>query len=161
MRHETLRQGVIAGIIGAASVAIWFFAIDLAFGRPFYTPDALGRSLFRVFGAIGGPSLPYVVGYTVFHCAAFVVAGLIVSAINNLAEDEPTVLAGGLILFVMFEVGFHGVLSMFPSFPVLGVAAWYNVAIGNLIAAISMGYYMWRTHPALKEELRYALESRE
>ena len=61
----------------------------------------------------------------------------------------------------MFEVGFHGVLSMFPSFPVLGVAAWYNVAIGNLIAAISMGYYMWRTHPALKEELRYALESRE
>jgi hypothetical protein len=161
VRHETLRQGVIAGIIGAASVAIWFFAVDVAFGRPFHTPDALGRALFRIFGAEGGPSLPYVLGYTIFHCLAFAAAGLALSAIINLAEDEPTVLAGGLIMFVMFEVGFHGVLSMFPSFPVLGVAAWYNVAIGNLIAAVCMGSYMWRTHPALKDEFRYALESRE
>jgi hypothetical protein len=79
----------------------------------------------------------------------------------NLAETEPSVLAGALILFIVFEVGFHGVLAMFPSFPVLGVVAWQNVAIGNLIAAVAMGSYMWRTHPALKEELQYALESRE
>lgn len=161
MRHETIRQGIIAGIIGAASVALWFLLVDVAFGRPFHTPASLGRAFFRVFGAEGGPPAPYIVGYTIFHCLAFVFAGLIVSAIVNLAETEPSVLAGALILFIMFEVGFHGVLAMFPSFPVLGVVAWQNVAIGNLIAAAAMGSYMWRTHPALKKELQYALESRE
>jgi hypothetical protein len=161
VRHETIRQGIIAGIIGAASVALWFLVVDVAFGRPLQTPASLGRAFFRVFGAEGGPALPYIAGYTIFHCLAFILAGLVVSAIVNLAETEPSVLAGALILFIVFEVGFHGVLAMFPSFPVLGVVAWQNVAIGNLIAAVAMGSYMWRTHPALKEELQYALESRE
>lgn len=161
MRQQTVREGIIAGIIGATSVAIWFLLIDLAFGRPLNTPAALGRAFFRVFGAEGGPAPPYIIGYTIFHCLAFIVAGLVVAAIVNLAEREPTVLAGALILFIVFEVGFHGVLSMFPAFPVLGAITWYNVATGNLIAAVAMGSYMWRTHPALRDELRYALESRE
>ena len=31
----------------------------------------------------------------------------------------------------------------------------------NLIAAVVMGTYMWRTHPELKGELSYALGGRE
>jgi hypothetical protein len=35
------------------------------------------------------------------------------------------------------------------------------VAVGNLIAAIVMGFYMWRTHPELKHELAWALSGGE
>ena len=161
MRNETVRGGIVAGIIGATSVAVWFLLIDIAFGRPFHTPAALGRAFFAMFGASGGTALPYVFGYSVVHILAFIVAGLFVALIVKFAEKEPTVLAGAMILFIVFEVAFHGMLSMVRAFPVLGVVAWYNVAIGNLIAAVAMGTYMWRTHPLLKEELEYALESRE
>jgi hypothetical protein len=42
-------EGVVAGLIGAATIAIWFFVLDLYNGRPFYTPNVLGAalSLFR------------------------------------------------------------------------------------------------------------------
>jgi hypothetical protein len=33
--------------------------------------------------------------------------------------------------------------------------------VGNLIASLTMGAYMWRTHPRLKAELIYALEGKE
>lgn len=163
MRHTILTDGVAAGVLGATSVAAWFLTIDLLLEHPFFTPLVLGRALFRLFGpgALTAPAVPIVFGYTVFHYAAFVAAGLLVAAIVRLAEDEPTVLAGALILFVVFEVGFHALLSTFRAFPVLGELAWYTVAIGNLLAAAVMGTYMWRTHPALREELRMALEEDE
>src|SRR2546428_13489743 len=38
--------------------------------------------------------------------------------------------------------------------PLLGALAWWNVAIGNAIAALGMGYYLWREHPKIGEELK-------
>jgi hypothetical protein len=38
-------EGVVAGMIGAATIAIWFFIVDLYNGRPFYTPNVLGAAL--------------------------------------------------------------------------------------------------------------------
>ena len=38
--------------------------------------------------------------------------------------------------------------------PLLGYLAWWNVAIGNGLAALGMGYYLWREHPRIGEELR-------
>jgi hypothetical protein len=35
------------------------------------------------------------------------------------------------------------------------------VAVGNLVAALVMGFYMWRTHPELKHELTWALSGGE
>lgn len=163
MRGAIVRDGVVAGVLGATSVAAWFLLIDLAFKHPFHTPVTLGRAFFGLLGRLTptDPDLYFLVGYTVFHYLAFILAGLLVAVIVDLAEREPTVLAGALVLFVVFEVGFHALLSIFRAFPVLGVLAWHNVAVGNLIAAFTMGAYMWWTHPALKEELRFALESRE
>jgi hypothetical protein len=174
MRKATIREGVLAGVIGATSVALWFLLVDVTAGQPLRTPALLGRAAFGVSGELGrayfdlfgsvqpgAPDGAFVVGYTGFHYLAFILAGLLVAVIVQWAETEPTVLAGALILFVVFEVGFHALLSTFRAFPVLGVLAWQNVAIGNLVAALAMGAYMWRTHPALREELRYALESKE
>ena len=42
--------------------------------------------------------------------------------------------------------------------PVFGTLSWVQVATGNLIAAIVMGVYLWRTHPEVVHELDLALK---
>ena len=37
-----------------------------------------------------------------------------------------------------------------------GMRRW--VVIGNLLAAIGMGVYFWRTHPALRDQFTHALD---
>ena len=41
----------------------------------------------------------------------------------------------------------------------LGALAWYNIMAGNLIAAASMGTYLYRANPALREEFSHALDA--
>lgn len=40
-------EGIIAGLIGAAILALWFLMIDTLHGRPLYTPSMLGSAIFR------------------------------------------------------------------------------------------------------------------
>ena len=49
--HSVFREGVLAGLIGATSVAAWFFVIDLIGGHPLQTPTALGHAFFSFFGS--------------------------------------------------------------------------------------------------------------
>src|SRR3712207_5404647 len=46
--HPLLHDGVIAGLIGAAVIAVWFFIVDAIAGRPFFTPATLGHGLLDV-----------------------------------------------------------------------------------------------------------------
>ena len=91
----------------------------------------------------------FVIVYTLFHFVAFILAGLLVAVIVHFAEREPGVLAGAMMLFVAFEIGFYGLSSALSESPMFGALGWAQVATGNLVAAIVMGSYMWRTHPEL------------
>src|SRR5438094_265370 len=44
--RPVLREGIIAGLIGAAVVAVWFLILDVARGRPFLTPTILRAAVF-------------------------------------------------------------------------------------------------------------------
>ena len=148
--NRTVREGVVAGLIGAAAVAIWFFVLDVVAGRPFGTPARLGESVASLFGGIGGGSAAfYVVGYTVFHVIAFCLSGIVMSAVVNKAEDEPSLLFGLLILFVAFEIAWYGMTAILARDEAYGPLAWYQVMIANLIAATVMGVYLFRKHPLL------------
>jgi hypothetical protein len=162
MRHSIVRDGVVAGVLGATAVAVWFLGVDLIYSHALATPEALGRGVLRLFGPPGseGPMV-FVVVYTIFHYVAFIAAGLLVSVIVHWAQTSPTVLAGAMMLFVAFEIGFYGLSSALEQSPFLGALGWAQVATGNLIAALVMGTYMWRTHPELKSELNYALAGKE
>src|SRR5437879_8435009 len=64
-----LREGFIAGLIGAGAVALWFLVVDIIAGRPFFTPAMLGSAVF--FGETD-PSkaviaFSRVVPYTMIH----------------------------------------------------------------------------------------------
>jgi hypothetical protein len=47
LRFRYLRDGLIAGLIGAALVAVWFLIYDAAIGQPFRTPALLGAARSR------------------------------------------------------------------------------------------------------------------
>lgn len=162
MRHKLMRDGIVAGMLGATAVAVWFLGVDMLYAQPLATPTALGRGLLRLFGPIDGTSnAMFIVAYTVFHYAAFIAAGLLVSLIVHTAQTHPPVLAGAMMLFVAFELGFYGISSALSESPFLGALGWAQVATGNVIAALVMGVYMWRTHPELKGELAVALGGEE
>ena len=156
--EKTVREGFIAGFLGATSIAIWFLIVDAVEGRPFFTPTVLGIGLLSVFGPRGDEgAVAQVIAYTLFHYGMFLSIGVLVSYIVHRAEKDDTVLAVALILFVALEVGFYGLVAVLSQARQLGSLAWYQVLVGNLIAAATMGTYIWRTHPELRRELEHAL----
>ena len=158
--HPLLHDGVIAGLIGAASIAVWFLIIDTIAGHPFRTPAALGNGLLDVFGAPDATDsmLTFVLVYTIFHFAAFMFVGLLAALIVHLAKREPSILLGFVVLFVATEIGFYGFTGLLHEASSLKSLAWYQVMVGNLIAASAMGYYFWHTHRELGEEFRHSLD---
>jgi hypothetical protein len=153
---DIYQQGIVAGVIGAATVAIWFFIIDLFSGRPFYTPSVLGTALFRHGSGLEQPqalavSSEMVFIYTWVHGMAFCVIGGCASKLLALAERNLNLGFGIVLLFVIFEFGFVGAVFIFAE-PILQVLAWPAVLVGNLLAATGMAGYFWRHHPNLTIE---------
>jgi hypothetical protein len=153
--NRILREGFIAGCIGAATVAFWFLIVDAINGQPFFTPAMLGSALFPAAHDPGAiviePSRVF--GYTMIHVSAFVVVGCIAAALAAEVEYAPSTLFLVIVGFCFFEVGFYILVALLAK-PLLGYLAWWNVAIGNALAALAMGYYLWREHPKIGEELR-------
>jgi len=160
-QHSSVREGIIAGLLAAASIALWFFIIDTAAGRPLYTPNLLGASLTTLFGPdiTNDSTFMHVAIYTVFHFAVFVGIGIFVAYLAHRAEDSPAILAGFLILFVAFQVGWYGWTALLTQ--QWGDFAWWQVMGANVIAVVVMGTYLWRRHPQLRRSLDYALAGKE
>ena len=157
--HNFLREGVITGFIGATAIALWFLVVDLVAGRPFYTPVFLGKGVVSVLGKnmMGDTAFTHVVGYTLFHYAAFVVVGIVLTVIVHQAERTPGILAGLLVAFVIMTLGFYMIAAAFAH-SALGNLAWPQIFIANLIASLLMLGYLWRGHPKLNRQLHNALE---
>lgn len=157
--HNFLREGVITGFIGATAIAVWFLIVDTISGRPFYTPIFLGRGVVSVLGKnmMGDTAFTQVVGYTIFHYAAFFIVGIVLTVIVHQAHRTPGILAGLLVAFVIMTMGFYMIAAAFSE-SALGNLAWPQIFIANLLAAGLMMGYLWRTHPKLGVELRQALE---
>lgn len=156
--HNFIREGIFAGFIGATAIAIWFLIVDAVSGHPFYAPQVLGQGLANVLGKTMMDSpVSQVIGYTVFHYAVFAIFGIVLTVIIHQADRTPSILAGLLILVVAFELGFYMLAALFAEGP-LGKLAWYQIFIANILAAVLMFGYLWRTHPRLSGQLKTALE---
>ncbi|GMR12965.1 MAG: hypothetical protein BMS9Abin29_1160 [Gemmatimonadota bacterium] len=152
--NRILKEGVMSGLLGAGVVALWFWIIDLVQGQPFFTPGALGSALF--FGSTDLDAVTVsavtVIGYTAVHITAFITTGIIAAAIACYAEDTPPLVLAAVLLFVTFEALFMGLMALLAEF-LLGDLAWWSIALGNLLATVSMGYYLWVKHPKLQAVL--------
>jgi hypothetical protein len=158
-RHSSIREGMAAGFLGATAIAVWFLIVDVVSGHPLYTPDLLGRGLISVLGkppAMPDTMMTHVLAYTLFHYVAFSLVGVIVASIVHQSARTPAILAGFLIMFVVFELGAYGLAGLLTESE-FGGLAWYQIFVANLLAAVLMGWFMWVRHPGLKRDIGTAL----
>jgi hypothetical protein len=149
-----VREGAIAGVIGAFVVAVWFFGYDLAAGRMFHIPTMLGAMVFR--GAAQAVDTPVtyslVLGYSVLHFTAFVAFGVVIALLLAASELEPFLLLGVFLLFAVFEVFFVGFVTVM-NLSVLDELGWWQIVAGNILALLAMSAYFLRGHRGLGHRL--------
>jgi hypothetical protein len=152
--RSILREGVVAGLIGAAVVAVWFLGFDIVRGKPFLTPGLLGAAVFQGVTDPAGlkPTFGNVLGYTIIHGLAFVAFGIVAASLMAVSEREPALFLAFVILFASFEVFVFGVVGALGK-SMLGALVWWAILIGNLLASIAMLWYFFRAHRALPRTL--------
>jgi hypothetical protein len=148
--------GWVAGFLGAFMVAAFFLAIDMAAGRPLWTPAMLGSTLF-----LGVPLareadsvLVLAAGYTAVHLGIFAGIGLVtVSLLSGRPGPRPLweLIAIGVGLFALFELSFAAFAALFsPSlFNDLGV---WRIAAANALAAAAMTAFIGRMAARLRRD---------
>jgi hypothetical protein len=141
---------VVAGIIGAVAVAVWFFAIDALQGEPLRTPRLLGTALLRASDPTMGMT-----AYTVLHGLAFIGFGIVGALLIAGAERQPLLVFALVILFTAFEVFFFGAIVIVASWILDELAGW-TIFVGNLLAAAAMLAYYFASHRTLARRLTQA-----
>jgi hypothetical protein len=149
-----VRDGVIAGLIGAAIVAVWFLIYDAARGRALHTPALLGAAAFegvrdptRVT-----PAMHLVAQYTVLHGVVFAMIGVLIAYLIVSAQRQPSRFLLLFIALLCFEVFFLAVLTWFAH-PVVTDLGWWAILLANLLAATGMLVYFFVGHRALGRAL--------
>jgi len=142
-------------VLGAATVAAWFVVLDVAQGRLFFTPAALGSALF--LGAdspeAAQVTLGLIAAFTIVHVAAFVALGLVATAIVRGVRRHPPVILGAVLLFVTMQTFLIGLIAITATW-LVDALTWWSIGVANLLAAVVMGGYLWRRHPELQASLR-------
>lgn len=152
MESEAWRiPGLMAGLLGAAVVALIFLVIDLAAGRPMWTPSALGARLFQ--GRTLAPRADWVpvltFGYTLVHGAVFVGLGSIAAYMVSTWSERsggghPSAVLTAAGLFVAIEGTFVS-LALALDRELLGELGTGSVAVANLAAAAVMAWILSRS----------------
>jgi hypothetical protein len=149
-----LREGIVAGLIGAAIVAVWFLIYDAAHGHPFRTPALLGAATFE---GVRDPSLvpttaQLVLPYTALHGVVFALVGILIAYLVVSAQRQPSRLLIMFIALLCFEVAFLAVVTWLAH-PVLTELAWWAILLGNALAATGMLVYLFVGQRALGRAL--------
>jgi len=134
-------HGLLAGVVGAAAIALFFLALDVAAGRPLWTPNALGSALF--LGVAPPPDAPIsaalVGGYTVIHGWVFVSVALIASTLLVGARlPGRTPLAHMLVLAAVLFVAFTALFAVFAALLATAPHGFDRILAANAVAALAM-----------------------
>lgn len=154
VRYPLVARGIGTGLVGAAAAAVWFFVLDIATARPFYTPAALGSALFTGATSPAAVQVGWVTvgAYTVVHLAAFAAVGVALTWVADRLEQAPRLWLLALMAFIVLEglfVATAGTLSAW----VLGAIGWWSITAGNLIAVGAMAKWILAARPELKKRL--------
>ncbi len=146
-----IAEGVTAGFLAAAAVAVVFLVVDLLAGQPLHTPRMLGSLLMSgtiAAAGVGSEASPVAL-YTLFHFSAFSLAGIVVAMVVHFTMRKPVALVLFVILFFAFEVAFTGFVAFLDVQSVGGLTPW-QVAAGNIVASITMAGYFAAKYPRLR-----------
>jgi len=145
-----LREGIVAGLLGAAVVALWFLAIDWIQGDPLRTPKLLGTGLLRQSDPVTA-----LVSYTIVHGIAFALFGIVGALLIAGAERQPLFVFALVIFFTAFEVFFTGGVLIAAKWVLDEIAGW-TVFVGNRLATFVMLAYFFKGHHELARRLTAA-----
>lgn len=151
--HSTVREGLVAGFLGAAIVAAWYFVFDLAQGRPFRTPNVLGKVFFRGDLQPGGTEIvpELVAGYTVLHLVMFALVGMGLTFLVHLATRNLGLRMGVWLGLVVAFCLFAGLTYMAHTATNERVPLW-SVVGGTLASVVGMAWYLVRRHPGIRAD---------
>lgn len=134
-KRGPVARGVIAGVLAATALALWFLLVDGLTGQPFHTPAFLARVL------LGGEAIDLAAGqiavYTLVHYATFIAVGIAVSWLRDKAQFVPGVLLGAVLGFLLFDLLFYGSIWL-TGVNVVDYLGWPEVLAGNVIAGITL-----------------------
>ena len=153
--HSTIREGLVAGVLGAIVLAAWYLGSDAVHGQLLHTPNVLGKifvagdTTARATGIVPGA----VAGYAAFHFVVFLVAGILLAWGIHAGMRHPTLRTGVVIAIVLGLGLLYTVLFSAPSFAGDPSLRW-SVVLGALVAGIAMLIYLWRRHPSLAERVQ-------
>lgn len=145
-----LREGLLAGLLGAAVVAVWFLAVDSIRGEPLRTPHLLAVAFLQA-----PPGAPAILLYTIVHGLVFVLFGFLTSVLIAGAEREPMFVFALVILFTAFEVFFFAAVVIGARWVLDELPGW-TIFVGNLLAAAAMLGYFYNGHRTLARRMATA-----
>lgn len=148
----TVRQGIVAGLIGFATVAVALAIVNVATGHsPFFTAALLGAALFYGITDPGLVSVTpaYVFAYNGLHLAVFLVFGVLAAALAALADRGWQLWYLSLFFFIF--IAFHLFAAVEALAAPMRLALPDAVVWGAGIAAsLLMATYLIRVHPRMR-----------
>lgn len=145
--HSVADEATSAGLLGATTVAVWFLLLDFIAGRPLHIASVLGQVLLLGDRSpeLGRLHWGAVEAYGFFHFLSFLLVGWLAVRLLHMAVRQPVWIFGLLLLFVSVETMVFA--AAFPIFESTGAEHLRApVLIGNVLAVLAMGTYLWRTH---------------
>jgi hypothetical protein len=160
-RAQWLTQGLVAGLVSYAAVAVFFLVINVISGRSaFHTAAALGSTLF--YGLQDPANLVIepgpVLAYNGVHLILSIVAGTIASWL--LFETERHHFLWYFVFFI-FLAGFmySSVLIGVVGAEISHIVPWWSVLVANVIWLAALISYLWLQHRSLISALKTEQES--
>jgi len=143
-------DGIMAGVIGASAIALFFLVVDLVRFEPLFTPSMLGSAILK--GVTPSAEIPVdmsmVGAYTLLHGGLFALVGCLGAWALVQRGTSPGLGIVSTILFAIFEFGSIAAAAIYlPTLiPLLGAG---TITLGNLLSALAMGAYLhdWQPHP--------------
>ncbi|MGE5750045.1 MAG: hypothetical protein ACM31F_08790 [Gemmatimonas sp.] len=160
--RRTLRDGIVVGLIGYASVALFYSAFDILASRGmFYTVNLLGKALFRGLRDPAVLMFPLEIDFTaaflynLVHLAAALIIGVVVTVLVVIAEQHPS--RRGVVRIILVA-GFFVTVALVATLttPIRPLLPMWSVVASNALAAIIAGAYLLSRRPGLWSKLALA-----
>ena len=86
-QNRVFKEGLVAGLVGAGTIALCFFIVDMGRGQPFFTLGALRSALFSgsTDPTAVSISVVTVAGYSISHIGVFFALGFVAAALAGYA----------------------------------------------------------------------------
>lgn len=152
---RTIRDGIVVGLIGYATVAIFYSLFDVLAARdPLHTVNMLGRAVFRGLRDPAILQFPLsldtraVFLYNAMHLGLALAIGLIVAALVAIGDRTPERRRRVRVIIVAGFVATIVVVGLLTA-PMRAVLPWWSIVVANALSTILGALYFLGRRPGL------------